>query len=180
MNNKYKVLFIIYSLLLLLVGGFCFFQYLELEKVGKYANFIVVSKSEMKLTLFDYKGNAMFTAPCATGLNSGNKETKGDMKTPEGVFKVVDIQNSASWKHDFGDGKGFIEGAYGPKFIRLDVPGFSGIGIHGTNMPETIGTRSSEGCIRLKNHDVEKLSTLIYPPLVVVITPNRIDSTKIE
>ncbi|MCQ2224477.1 MAG: L,D-transpeptidase [Paludibacteraceae bacterium] len=171
---KKKSLYILTGLLAVALAGvsvFSFFQYKTIEK-AKYANFILISKKEMKLTLFDYSGHELFSAPCATGANLGDKKSKGDMKTPEGVFKVLDIQDSSDWTHDFGDGKGKIKGAYGPIFIRLDVPGFKGIGIHGTHLPESIGSRASEGCIRLKNEDVLRLSKLIYPPLVVVITPS--------
>lgn len=129
----------------------------------------------MMLRLIDYKGDTLFTAPIAVGKSYGNKQKQGDMRTPEGVFKVVDIQNSSAWTHNFGDGKGDIAGAYGHHFIRLGVPGHKGIGIHGTHAPKSIGSRATEGCIRLNNEDLEKLVKLIYPPLTVVITPSAMD-----
>lgn len=142
----------------------------ELDKVNN-ACLLLISKQEMKLRLINYKGNELFCARIATGKNAGNKEKVGDMCTPEGVFQVADIQQSTDWKHDFKDGKGEINGAYGDYFIRLAVPGHKGIGIHGTHLPESIGTRASEGCIRMNNEDLNRLVNLIYPPLTVVITP---------
>ncbi|MBF0243753.1 MAG: L,D-transpeptidase family protein [Planctomycetes bacterium] len=44
-----------------------------------------------------------------------------------------------------------------------------GYGIHGTNQPETIGTESSNGCIRLKNSDVEDLYDYVMKGDEVVI-----------
>ena len=44
-----------------------------------------------------------------------------------------------------------------PYFIRLKVPKWKGIGIHGTNAPKTIGTRCTKGCIRLRNKDIVQL-----------------------
>jgi len=93
------------------------------------ANIIVISKQDMQLNLINYKGDTLFCAPIAVGKAYGNKQKQGDMRTPEGVFKVVDIQNASKWTHDFHDGKGEIEGAYGkirntcPEFIfrRLSV-----------------------------------------------------------
>lgn len=99
------------------------------------------------------------------------------MRTPEGIFLVSDIQRASNWTHDFGDGKGEIKGAYGDYFIRLAVPGHKGIGIHGTHLPESIGTRDSEGCIRLENEDLNELVKLIHPPMTVVITPAAEDET---
>lgn len=142
------------------------------------ANILVVSKQDMQLNLISYKGDTLFSAPIAAGKAHGNKQKQGDMRTPEGVFQVIDIQNSTEWKHDFHDGKGDIEGAYGPHFIRLRVPGHSGIGIHGTHLPESIGSRVTEGCIRLNNDDLRKLVTLIYPPLTVIITPAAMDENQ--
>ena len=82
------------------------------------------------------------------------------------------IYDSTSWKHDFGDGKGIIRGAYGPYFIRLNVPGFNSIGIHGTCFPESIGTMSTEGCIRCTNEDITNFIKYISVGSEVVILPD--------
>lgn len=139
------------------------------------AKLILISKQEMKLKLIDYEGKELFTTDIACGLNYGNKQKPGDMKTPEGIFSISDIQNSQKWTHDFHDGKGEIEGAYGPFFIRLSVPGHKGIGIHGTHDSLSIGTRATEGCIRLKNEDLEKLVPMLEVPMTVIITPSARD-----
>lgn len=146
----------------------------ELKQIQN-ATILLISKQDMKLRLIDYKGREMLCAPVAIGLVAGNKQKQGDMRTPEGVFQVSDIQRASEWKHNFGDGKGEISGAYGDYFIRLAVPGHKGIGIHGTHLPESVGTRASEGCIRMNNEDLDKLVSLIYPPLTVVITPGMED-----
>lgn len=168
------------KILLLPVCCFCTWlvcSYYHQKIISKIenANIIVISKQEMKLRLINYKGDTLFCAPIAVGEAYGNKQEQGDMRTPEGVFKVADIQNASEWTHDFHDGKGEIKGAYGKHFIRLKVPGHKGIGIHGTHAPESIGGRATEGCIRLNNNDLERLVALIYPPLTVIITPSVMD-----
>jgi lipoprotein-anchoring transpeptidase ErfK/SrfK len=95
------------------------------------------------------------------GKNTGDKQRVGDMRTPEGEFPIVQIQNSSKWTHDFQDGKGPTRGAYGPYFIRLGTPGWTGIGIHGTHAPDSIGTNVTEGCIRLTNEDVQTLRKMV-------------------
>ena len=102
------------------------------------ASFIIISKEEMNLRVIDYKGREIEKYPIACGKNFGNKEIKGDLKTPEGLFHITEIEKSGNWSHDFGDGNGVISGAYGPFFIRLETPGHKGIGIHGTHKPEEI------------------------------------------
>ena len=139
-------------------------------------SFIVISKQDMKLRRYDLKGNVLEEYSIACGRNYGNKKKRGDNRTPEGVFTVQQIQNASTWTHDFGDGKGEIKGAYGSHFIRLKT-GFQGIGIHGTHAPESIGTRATEGCIRLKNEDLLKLIKNIKVDMVVIITTSKEDAT---
>jgi lipoprotein-anchoring transpeptidase ErfK/SrfK len=47
--------------------------------------------------------------------------------------------------------------------IKGDAKDRTGFGIHGTVEPETIGTKSSKGCIRLHNGDVIKVYNLLSP-----------------
>ena len=133
------------------------------------ADRIVISKESMTLNLFDSDGALIFSFPVAVGKNYGNKQQVGDMKTPEGDFTIQQIQDASAWKHNFGDGKGEIAGAYGNWFIRLKTPGHTGIGIHGTHAPESIGTRATEGCISLNNADLDKLKPLVRVGMKVTI-----------
>lgn len=125
-------------------------------------NFIVISKHDLKLFVVSNNNDTLFSAPISVGTNYGDKKKKGDRKTPEGTFKIIQIQNSSKWTHDFKDGYGARKGAYGPYFFRLKTPKFSGIGIHGTCFPNQIGLRCSEGCIRLRNSDLKKLRHFVY------------------
>lgn len=133
------------------------------------AHHIVISKENMTLNLYDSKNALIFSFPVALGKNYGNKVEPGDMRTPEGEFTVQQIQDASDWGHDFKDGKGFIPNCYGNWFIRLKTPPHSGIGIHGTHDPNSIGTRATEGCIRLNNADLDKLKPLVKIGMKVTI-----------
>lgn len=137
------------------------------------ASHIVISKEAMTLRLYDSDDLVILEFPIAVGKNYGDKRRNGDMKTPEGEFFIENIHNSSSWTHDFGDGKGQIAGCYGRWFIRLKTPPHTGIGIHGTHLPESIGTRATEGCIRLENSNLDSLK-----PLVRIGMPVRIESSE--
>ena len=154
------------------------------HKIDKIANarFIVVDKETLSLKLFDYSGNEVNSYGISCGKNPGNKDRIGDLKTPEGIFHITEIEEASTWGHDFKDGKGKIEGAYGPWFLRLEVPGHKGIGIHGTHKPESIGTRDTEGCIRLKNEDIADLKEKVNIGMVVIVLPSLDDltATKID
>jgi len=125
--------------------------------------FIVISKQNpVHLNVYEAVDSdtvLLAAYPACVGQNWGQKVSQGDLRTPESYpgkpFYIDQIQNSSSWKHDFGDGRGSIP-AYGKWFIRLITPGFTGIGIHGsTGNRESIRTgRGSEGCIRLLDEDI--------------------------
>ncbi|MFN8296688.1 MAG: L,D-transpeptidase family protein [Chitinophagales bacterium] len=142
----------------------------------KNSSFIIIDKNTMKLSQYNFKGELLQQSAVATGKNYGNKSKRGDMKTPEGIFHISEVVNAGDWKHDFKDDSlGAIAGAYGPYFIRLEVPGQKGIGIHGTHDNNSLNTRASEGCIRLKNEDLEQLVKRIGTSSIVIITPGILD-----
>lgn len=141
------------------------------QKVSDYP-FIVIDKTALVLTLVDKDGYEIVHYGCAAGVNKGNKRIAGDHKTPEGTFKINELLKSGYLSHDFGDGKGPVKGAYGPWFLRLEIPGTRVIGIHGTHLPESIGTRCTEGCIRLRNADIEDLKGRVRLGTPVIILPD--------
>ena len=83
------------------------------------AEYIVISKEDFTLELFDSEDRVICSFRCAVGKNYGNKQRKGDMKTPEGEFYIEEIKSAKSWGHDFKDGKGYIPNCYGNWFMRL-------------------------------------------------------------
>lgn len=137
-------------------------------------DYILISKEDLVLKVIDASGNVERSYPIAVSRFYGNKERRGDNKTPEGTFTINEILNARSLTHDFHDGKGPIRGAYGPWFLRLDVPGFRDIGIHGTHLPNSIGTRATEGCIRLRNEDIEALKKRVRLGMTVIILPDKL------
>ena len=150
----------------------------DLQSVMKFykpdmsKGFIFVSKVDMTLTLVNSQGKVVVTYPMACGMNIGQKSVAGDHKTPEGYFMLEKIHDSSNWGHDFHDGKGFIKHAYGHYFLRLQT-GFQGIGIHGTHDPASIGTRATEGCIRLENSNLEALEQKVTIGMPVIIGPEE-------
>lgn len=134
------------------------------EVRDKANTFIVVSKQEQKLYVCEALEDdtvRIVEYPVCLSRSLGQKERKGDMKTPECTwdkpFEITEIVNASKWTHDFGDGRGQIL-SYGNWFMRLKTPGFSGIGIHGsTNNESSVPGRDSEGCIRLNDSDLDVL-----------------------
>ena len=138
--------------------------YYQAPQVDKKNTFIVISKKEQRLYVYGtVAGDTLLLAkyPACLSLNKGQKQRRGDMKTPScpasKPFYIKAIKPASSWYHDFKDGRGSIK-AYGAWFLSLHTPGHSGIGIHGsTNNEKSVPGRASEGCIRLRDPDIIQL-----------------------
>jgi lipoprotein-anchoring transpeptidase ErfK/SrfK len=95
-----------------------------------------------------------------------------DRQTPTGLWRVKpgDKLIKPTWT-DPDTGRTYIaddpDYPLGSRWIGLeglegDAKGRTGFAIHGTKDPETIGTQSSKGCIRLYNGDVIELYNLLF------------------
>ncbi len=149
----------------------------ELKKIPD-SRIIIIDKANYKLDLISYTGEQEASYQIALGKRFGDKQEKGDLRTPEGVFQIVSIEDSRAWTYDFEDDTlPEIIGAYGPYFIRINVPGFEGIGIHGTHDDSSLGTRASHGCIRMNNQELSDLKEVISIGTTIIIIP-AIDDVK--
>lgn len=92
--------------------------------------------------------------------------------TPLVEFRIADKLKEPQWYspvdgnvYPYGHPKNIL-GKYFVKFAHDAHPGF---GAHGTPMPETIGTMSSLGCIRMLDPDIEEFFTIIPRDSKVVV-----------
>jgi hypothetical protein len=108
-----------------------------------------------------------FVRSFAVGLGQEGKETPTGLWSVKRGGKLI----KPPWS-DPETGKLLHYGdpgyALGSRWIALEglkgnAKGRTGFGIHGTIEPETIGTKSSKGCIRLHNGDVIKVYNLLSP-----------------
>lgn len=136
------------------------------------ADHIIISKESMRLKLYDKDDLLICSFPVAIGKHLGDKQELGDMKTPEGDFSIVQIQSASHWMYNTS--KESVKGYYGNWFIRLNTK-YSGIGIHGTHLPESIGERDTEGSIRLNNYHLDSLRAMIDVGMAVRIESSRRD-----
>lgn len=122
---------------------------------------VLVDKSDFTLTLLL---NSYFIKQFPVGIGKSDK-------TPRGVFVVDNKLINPVWYspdgiYQFGDPKNVL----GTRWIGFeDQEGLYGYGIHGTSEPETIGKEMSNGCIRLRNEDVEELFNYVKAKTKVVI-----------
>lgn len=96
-------------------------------------------------------------------------------KTPAGSFKTVVHQTNPDWTPPgggiipFGDPRNIL----GTRWMSIQDdtrPEIRGFGIHGTPLRDSIGTETSNGCVRMLNEDVEELFMLIPRGTDIVIS----------
>jgi len=97
-------------------------------------------------------------------------------KTPAIEFEIVDKIVEPTWtrftdntKIEYGDPENVL-GTRWMKIVSEDRPDITGFGIHGTWEPDSIGSQSSAGCIRMLNEDVEELFDIVPRKTVVIIS----------
>jgi len=87
-------------------------------------------------------------------------------KTPTGTFTTVVHQSNPDWSPPsggtipFGD-PGNVLGTRWISIMDATRPDIKGFGIHGTTNRQSIGSETSNGCIRMLNEEVEELFLLI-------------------
>ena len=124
---------------------------------------IVVSIPDRKLVLFD-GDRVVKTYDVAVGKTS--------TPTPEGEFQIINhIQNPTYYGTGvvIGPGNG---NPLGTRWMGLSVKGY---GIHGTNVPSSIGKAASHGCIRMRQQDLEELFDLVKVGTTVELRGARPD-----
>jgi lipoprotein-anchoring transpeptidase ErfK/SrfK len=125
---------------------------------------VTVRKTERSLELATDAGVERFTIAIGSNPDGADKLAVGDCRTPEGEFEIVSIEESGDWEHEG-------ERVYGPYFLRLHCPPWEGIGIHGTSEPDSLGTKATRGCVRMRNEDVTRLASLVEVGTLVRILP---------
>lgn len=94
--------------------------------------------------------------------------------TPTGKFRISDKVKEPPWFKDgrvipYGDPKNIL----GTRWMALQSADgqkeLTGYGVHGTDDDSSIGKESSQGCIRLRNRDVEELFKILPVGTEVII-----------
>ena len=120
---------------------------------------ILVQVGARRVTLFD-GGREAFAAPIAVGSSA--------TPTPLGNFYVNQRLRPTDPSGPFGPG------AIGISAFSEVLTGWAQggpVALHGTNRPELIGHAVSNGCIRLRNADLERLFDRALPGTPVVVVP---------
>jgi len=129
--------------------------------------YIIIDKSDYELQVYDDKG-WYATYPVVFGSTSlDDKQMEGDKKTPEGSFKIISKKLHPKWDRfimlDYPNKESYEK--FNERKQRGEIPRNAtiggGVGIHGTWPHEDYQVDKyknwTNGCIALKNEDVEDL-----------------------
>jgi L,D-transpeptidase ErfK/SrfK len=110
---------------------------------------IVVSLPDRKLAVME-NGAVLRVFPVAIGANQ--------TPSPSGSFEIARRLEQPTYYHPGQVIPPGENNPLGPRWIGLNVKGY---GIHGTNIPSSVGKAASHGCIRLRNRDIVQLFAMV-------------------
>ncbi len=119
------------------------------EKQKRPVRRIVVSIPDCRLALLE--GDRVVRI-WATAVGSASTPS------PYGSYTIVNRLSRPTYYHP---GKVVPPGPSNPLGTRWLGLSLKGFGIHGTNVPSSIGQKASHGCIRMRNRDIEELFALV-------------------
>jgi lipoprotein-anchoring transpeptidase ErfK/SrfK len=119
------------------------------ENRASPARRIVISIPDRSLAVIE-SGRVVKVYPAAVGATG--------TPTPSGSFRIIQRVPNPTW---YTRGRIVPPGKSNPLGTRWIGLSAKGYGIHGTNIPSSIGHNASHGCIRMHNRDVEELFELV-------------------
>jgi lipoprotein-anchoring transpeptidase ErfK/SrfK len=110
---------------------------------------VVVSVPDRKLVVME-NGAVLKVFPVAVGADVS--------PSPMGDFAIVTRLTDPTYYHSGVVIPAGKDNPLGPRWVGLDKKGY---GIHGTNMPGSIGKAASHGCIRMRNRDIVQFFAMV-------------------
>ena len=121
----------------------------------------LVSLPDRKLAVVE-NGKVIGYFPVAIGA--------AESPSPTGEFEIVSRVANPTYYHEGAVVPPGKNNPVGTRWLGISLRGY---GIHGTNVPKSIGHASSHGCIRLRNRDMEKLFAMLRVGDLVQIRDER-------
>ena len=110
---------------------------------------VLVSIPDRKLVVLQ-NGEVIAIFPVAVGAV--------ESPSPTGEFEIANRVTNPTYYHP---GSVIPAGKHNPLGTRWIGLSRKGYGIHGTNVPNSVGRAASHGCIRLRNRDIEQLFSMV-------------------
>ena len=116
---------------------------------GERDRVVLVSLVDRKLAVID-NGVVIAAFQIAVGAKVS--------PSPTGEFTIISRVANPTYYHRGAVIPTGKDNPVGTRWVGISLKGY---GIHGTNVPASIGRAASHGCIRLRNRDMERLFTML-------------------
>jgi murein L,D-transpeptidase YafK len=111
--------------------------------------------------------------PADMGKNSGEKRSRGDAKTPEGIYFLLERREGASLDFNLYGKRAFTTD-YPNFFDRIDGKTGDGIWLHA--VPDHVAlTRGSKGCVVVRNNVILDISQYVKLGKTPILIQDHID-----
>jgi len=110
---------------------------------------VVVSVPDRKLVVIE-NGAVLRVFAVAVGAD--------ESPSPTGAFEIVTRLTDPTYYHAGVVIPAGADNPIGPRWVGLNKKGY---GIHGTNVPGSIGKAASHGCIRMRNRDIVQFFAMV-------------------
>lgn len=148
---------------------------LQVAKAQKYL--VVVDLSSARLYLLENLGNELKVLRehyAAMGRNGAGKISKGDLRTPIGIYTVTGFLNDQGLPEMYGSGAFPL--SYPNRWDQKLGRSGSGIWLHGVPRDTySRAPRSSEGCVTMANDDLVALKPYLQAGQTPVILADKLD-----
>ena len=139
----------LFGLSILIIATQALAQSATLAVSGQPHRVVLVSIPDRKLIVVSNE-EVIATFPVAVGA--------AKTPSPTGEFQIINRLNNPTYYHPGTVIPGGKDNPLGTRWIGLSKNGY---GIHGTNVPKSVGRAASHGCIRLRNRDIEQLFSIV-------------------
>ena len=149
---------------------------------GKDDFYIVVSKSNFQMSIYDAENNYIVSYPVTFGnADQGDKMYEGDRKTPEGTFHIAAKRVHPKWYRfmalDYPTAESYQK--FNERKAKGEIPANAkiggSIGIHGTWPKEDWAVDAhqnwTQGCVSTKNNCVDEMYSQLPVGTRVEIVP---------
>jgi len=144
---------------------------------------VVVKKHERTLDLYKHGVLQRRFPVVLGGKPKGAKRFEGDMRTPEGLYRVAGKRPHPRWQYFIAINYPNAEDRFAyehelqnggvPKITNRPLRIGSGIGIHGSNQPDAQerGEDWTQGCVAMRNKDVVHVFDNVEVGTPVLVLP---------
>ncbi|MBI3991430.1 MAG: L,D-transpeptidase family protein [Candidatus Omnitrophica bacterium] len=136
-----------------------------LQKSNRLKSDLIYAGQKLKVhtakfsVVVDRSGNTLFLKSGEEAVKVYRVATGKDNRTPLGTFTIINkLVNPVWFKVGAIVPSGSPENLLGTRWMGLSKRGY---GVHGTVNEQSIGNHVTEGCVRMANHDVEELFSIV-------------------